>query len=610
MASVIADTFKVLIGLTPDEKTFNDVENKIKGLSNTLASLGKAGGFLYFVNTLNNITQKIVDATQATAKWAVEMERVAKKSGVSSQVMQRLQILEQQKGLQQGVIANGLQSIADKQAKARSGYGVDQGFFRAGIDVRQGTPAEIMQKFIDKFANAPLWKQRMASQQTGLDMSLLELKGADIRNIPSSMIFDEKQTAMLDAMNQKFGVLNSQWQKFKDKLVLLTMPLVEKLLDFANKHLEKLLKQLEDILNDQEAMKKIETVLKSTIARVGMLVLNFLPMLIGGLVTILQFLKKFTLISLLGKTIKNVGLITSNSIKGTIDLIGTVYKKLTPLVSFLSGKLLSGTKLVVGYAVKGLGWVAKALMMVGKRVLMLTAQILASPITWVVGGLTAIGAIIADLVSYAITGEAKISKGLLEFTQKYFPSISKWVEKIHTFMDEAGQGMMESWEALKVIFSELWNTIKGTYDYGKQLVEEFFANLEEKFGIFKKMQNAVENIKLGWGMVTGDTQKMLKEEEAKLIASQERLNSLMAKKRTKDALAYYDNLIRPENKRMSSGVSNEYKNNVTVNNTNNFSLDGSENPEKLSSAITQKLTGASFQKGLNTSGILFGNGGR
>lgn len=619
MASVIADTFKVLVGITPDEKSFNDVENKIKGLSNTLASLGKAGGFLYFANTLNNITQKIIDATQATSRWAVEMGRVAKKSGVSNEVMQRLQILEQQKGIQQGAIASGLQSIAEKQAKARKGFGVDMGFYRSGIDIRHGTPAEIMQKFIDKFAKAPLWKQLIASQETGLDMSLLELQGADIRNIPSSMVFNDEQNKQLTDINEKFGNFNAQWKIFKEKLLMFTLPLVDKFLTIMSKLLDAGLKFTEKIQKNEKLMQRINTVLTSIVALVGILVVHFLPMFLSSIASLLGFFLKIgglywlkmlgKIPAFLGKFPKGIALIVAKLIV-LKEKVWALYTGTTVFVKLLSGLWWMKIKNFLGVAVTGIGNIIKVLVLLGKRILILGAQILASPITWLIGSLTLIGAIIGDLITYALTGEAKISKGLLEFTQKYFPNISDWVKKIHEFMNDAGAGMMDIWGAVKVLFGELWKFLQGTYDYGVKLMNNFFDQLDQRFAIFSKMQNAVENISLGWGTVTGSTQKMLKEQEAKMLAEQERVNALVAKKRTNDALAYLGNLVSPANRRTAGQYQSTANNNMTVNNTNNFMLDGADNPDQLATLMTQKLAGVSFTNGLNRSGNLFNNGGR
>jgi hypothetical protein len=128
------------------------------------------------------------------------------------------------------------------------------------------------------------------------------------------------------------------------------------------------------------------------------------------------------------------------------------------------------------------------LLVIAKRILLISINILTSQITWVIGGLTLIGAIIGDLVSFCLTGEAKISKGLLEFTEKHFPGLVPWMKKIHNFMTEAGQGCKDVLEAGQILFDAAMDWIK-----------QFFDRFDERFKIVDKMKTILD----GWNYTFG-----------------------------------------------------------------------------------------------------------
>ena len=54
MASSFIDTFKVWLGIDLDKSSFQKLGEKINSFNTKLANLGKAGGFLYFVNKFTN----------------------------------------------------------------------------------------------------------------------------------------------------------------------------------------------------------------------------------------------------------------------------------------------------------------------------------------------------------------------------------------------------------------------------------------------------------------------------------------------------------------------------------------------------------------------------
>lgn len=621
MASSFIDTFKVWLGIDLDKASFQKLGEKINSFNTKLASLGKAGGFLYFVKKIDEVTQKIIDATEATSEWAVELERAAKKSGISTDVMQRLRILEQEQGLERGSISSALENINQIQARFAGGEGLDEGYLRAGIGIG-GTPAEVLQRIIDRAQGKSLKYQQLLSQRTGVDMSLFELYGKDISKIAPAQLFDDKQFANFKEMNKMFGSFNSKWQILKDKLVILTMPLVEKLLKLANQFLSKVLDQLDEILKDENAMKRINTILGSIVTVVGVLVLRFLPVLISGVSTLLGILVDISGIKLI-KNITNIGpdltkgiIKTGGALKTTGkgiaagakwfwkfleknfphvfgllktaekwgkgigkafsktgSFIGKIFSKIGTAIGFLSTKLFK----LLGWILSPLKKVGTLLLWISKGILKISLAILTSPITWLIGSLTLIGAIIGDLISYCLTGEAKISKGLLEFVNKHFPAFAPFFKSVHDFMSQAGKD-------IKVLFDMI----------------------DERFKIVEKMKTVLD----GWHYTFGGGKEELEAAQKAIDEKNARLQAELKRKQFNSNLNYMNQNLGTQFKIDRYRTNTWDKNNeVTVNNNNNFMLDNVDNPDEYANAVAKNLQNNSFKRGLNISGNVFGNVG-
>lgn len=621
MASSFIDTFKVWLGIDLDKASFQKLGEKINNFNSKLASLGKAGGFLYFVKKIDDVTQKIIDATEATSEWAVELERAAKKSGISTDVMQRLRILEQEQGLERGSIGSALEHINEIQAKFAGGEGLDEGFLRAGIGI-DGTPAEVLQKIIDRAQGKSLRYQQLLSQRTGVDMSLFELAGKDISKIAPAKLFSDEQFAKFKEMNKMFGSFNSKWQTLKNKLVLLTMPLVEKLLTLANKFLAKVLEQLDVILKDEEAMKRVNTILGSIVTVVGVLVLRFLPLLLSGIGTLFKILFNISGLAIF-KNITKIGPLATTGITKTGGLLKTTGKGIANgakwFFKFLEknfphvfgllktagkwgkaigkafsatggfiGKVFSkigkGIGYIAGKLVKLLGWLLKPLKMIGnlllwisKGILKISLAILTSPITWIITSVTLIGAIIGDLVSFCLTGEAKISKGLYEFINKHFPQFAPFFKSVHNFMTEAGKE-----------------------------VKALFDVIDARFKIVDKMKAVLD----GWHYTFGGGKEELEAQQKAIDEKNARLQAELKRKQFNNNLSYMNQSLGTQFKIDRYRTNTWDKNNeVTVNNNNNFMLDNVDNPDEYANAVSKSLQNNSFKRGLNVSGNIFGNVG-
>lgn len=621
MASSFIDTFKVWLGIDLDKASFQKLGEKINSFNTKLASLGKAGGFLYFVKKIDNITQRIIDATEATSNWAVELERAARRSGIDSGVLERLRIIEEEQGLEKGVIENALEHIQDVKATFAGGGGLDEGFLRSLISI-QGNPAEVLERIIEHAQGKSLLYQKLLSQRTGVDMSLFELYGKDISKIAESRTFTPQQKKDLIEMNKNFGAFNSKWRTLKDKLILLTMPLVEKLLTLANKFLTKVLEQLDGILKDEEAMKRVNTILGSIVTVVGVLVLRFLPLLLSGIGTLFKILFNISGLAIF-KNITKIGPLATKGITQTGGLlkttgkgiaagakwfwkfleknfphvfgllkeagkwgkaigkafsatggfIGKVFSKIGTAIAFISGKLVK----LLGWILKPLKMIGNLLLWISKGILKISLAILTSPITWIISSVTLIGAIIGDLISFCLTGEAKISKGLYEFINKHFPEFAPFFKSVHDFMTEAGK------------------EVKALFDY-----------LDERFKIIEYMKTVLE----GWHYEFGGG----KEEIAAATKAAEKRNQELQlelkKKQLNNNLNYMNQNLGTQFKIDKYRTNTWDRNNeITVNNTNNFSLDGIENPDEYANAVTKNLQNNSFKRGLNVSGNVFGNVG-
>ena len=592
MSSIVADTLKLLIGLKPDEASFQKVTERITGLSNKLATLGKAGGFLYFVKKLDDVTQKIIDATEATSRWSVEMQRLAKKAGVSSEVMQKLSILEEQKGLERGSISSILKHIAMVQSRTGHMRGLDEAFMRWGVNLK-GDPAQVFERMIDVAKRMSPSSQRLFAEETGFDLSLLELQGADIGNISKNMVFDPDQEKRFDEMNQKFGVFNSQWRTFKDKLVLLTMPLVDKLLELANTLLTKLLDQLDEILHDEEKMAMVQKILTSVVVIVGYIVLKLLPLLLSGLKLVLKLLTKifgFEMLKSGTKKAKEAEKVVKGFPK-LIEKISKAFKKidftnlsiklwgaLQRCKIFLTGFFSSFFKFVIGW---------------GGRILSGIAGAFSTVTGWLVAGFALLGALIIDGVTYFFTGEAKITRLLTGAVKKLFPGASKAMDMVVTIIENGIQDTIED-------LGEIKNWCLGAYEWVKTLVTDLWGFIKEKIA------NTWEDLKsLGsfFNFFDKDDEK-----ELKIKASEKGLTPQdMVENQKYNMMHALMPAVLPLKKYQSQGDTN---NNVTVNNTNNFVMDNLDNPDKYATAVTQHLADNAFTRGLNASAILYGNGGK
>ncbi len=622
MASGYIEKFTAWLGIDLDKASFQKLGEKINGFNKKLSSLGKAGGFLYFVNKIDNITQKIIDATEATSNWAVELERAARRSGIDSGVLERLRIIEEEQGLEQGVIENALEHIQDVKATFAGGGGLDEGFLRSLISI-QGDPAQVLERIIEHAQGKSLLYQKLLSQRTGVDMSLFELYGKDISKIAESRLFTPEQKKDLIEMNKNFGSFNSKWRTLKNKLILLTMPLVEKLLKLANTFLSKVLNQLDEILKDENAMNRINTILSSIVTVVGVLVLRFLPVLLSGIGTLFsilidisglgifknivklgpltikgitktggalkttgkgiaagakwfwKFLEKnfphvFGLLKEAGKWGKNIG----KAFSKTGGFIGKVFSKIGTAIGFLSGKLAK----LLGWLFTPLKKLISFLWIISKGILKISFAILTSPITWIIGSLTLIGAIIGDLISYCLTGEAKISKGLLEFVNKHFPAFAPFFKSVHDFMSQAGKD-----------------------------VKVLFDMIDERFKIVDKMKTVLD----GWHYTFGGGKEELEAAQKAIDEKNARLQAELKRKQFNDNLNYMNQNLGTQFKidRYRTNSWDKNSNEVTVNNNNNFMLDGVDNPDQYANAVSKNLQNNSFKRGLNVSGNVFGNVG-
>ena len=98
MAQTAGD-FLVKIGFLFDQSKLRQFTNTLEDWQNNIKGLVQAGGFVYFLNQIGNVTKKLIDATHATADWATQLERTARSAGVDSNVLERLRILEKENNL-------------------------------------------------------------------------------------------------------------------------------------------------------------------------------------------------------------------------------------------------------------------------------------------------------------------------------------------------------------------------------------------------------------------------------------------------------------------------------------------------------------------------------
>ena len=183
MAQTAGD-FLVKIGFLFDQNKLRQFTNTLEDWQNNIKGLVQAGGFVYFLNQIGNVTKRLIDATHATADWATQLERTSRSAGVDSNVLERLRILEKENNLSEGILENTIEAINQKQIRARTGQGYDEGFLRAGISM-QGSPTQVLERIIETGAKGSERYRKYLSDLLGVDQSIFELYGQDISKIES-----------------------------------------------------------------------------------------------------------------------------------------------------------------------------------------------------------------------------------------------------------------------------------------------------------------------------------------------------------------------------------------------------------------------------------------
>lgn len=592
MASTVIQDFLIAIGIDVDQNKLQKVLDKFGDFKDTLKTLATGTGLGLVIQQINKVTQSIVEATQATAEWATDLDRTAKKSGVTADVLQRLQLLEKEYNISEGTTESALQNIYEKQVRARTGQGYDEGFLRAGIGLG-GTPAEVLQRIIDMTRGKSEQYKQYIAMMTGIDRNLFELEGADISKIEPIKLINEEDQQKLKDVNKEFGKLNAGLQVLKQKFLIASLPLVEKLLEIANKYLKQVLEYLDEVRKDEELMNKIKNFLtsaKTILVTIGSIVL---PVIIKSLFIVGKFLLT-GIFSPLGKILKLVIAIgKAGAIMSWFSIFGKSKDVMNPKSISLFAKAFRGLGIIINTVTKGF--------------LKLTASILTSPITWLIAGISALAVILGDLINVAMGGEATITRWLEDTIGKKFPSIGKgikWLrENIEGFFESAKQfftGIYELCGGLKdlvlQILALLWNKFKS---YISDSVDYILQKYNAVKGIIKKLNP------FGSDEDKQAMDKKLAELEAKARAQKE----IEDKKRYEEIQPMVAKLMNPTVPQYIT-TPKATEQNLTINNTNNFEFDNVDDPAQVATQIKEQMYGRGLTSDINKASIVLANGGR
>jgi len=592
MASTVIQDFLIAIGIDVDQTKLQKVIDKFGDFKDTLATLATGTGLGLVLQQINKVTQSIVEATQATADWATDLDRTARKSGINADVLQRLRILEKERNLSEGTTESALQSIYEKQVRARTGQGYDEGFLRAGVGLG-GSPTEVLQRLIDMTrGKSEAYKQYIA-QMTGIDRDLFELQGADISKIESFKLVNDEDKQKLKDINKEFGKLGTGLEALKQKAIIAMLPLVQKLLDIANTYLADILKKIDEMRKDEELMKKINAILtnaKTILVTIGAVVI---PVIIKSLFIVGKFLLT-GILSPLGQILKLVFAIgKAGAIMSWFSIFGKSKDVMNPKNISLFAKAFRGLGLVINGVAKGF--------------LKLTASILTSPITWLVAGVSALAVILGDLINVALGGEATITRWLEDTVGKRFPSIGKGIK----WLRENIEGFFES---AKEFFTGIYELCGGLKDLVLQILgilwEKFKSYISDSVDYIVQKYNAVKGILKKLNPFSSDEEKEVMDKKiAELEAKAKAQKAIEDQKRFKDIQPMVAQLMNPSVQTYTT-PQRTTEQNLTINNTNNFEFDNMDDPAQVATQIKEQMYGRGLTSDINKASIVLANGGR
>ena len=593
MASTVIQDFLIAIGIDVDQTKLNKVLDKFGDFKDTLATLATGTGLGLVLQQVNKITQSIVEATQATSQWAIDLDRTARKTGINANVLQRLRMIEKERGIDEGTTESAIENIYSKQAQWRARGQYDEGFLRAsryGISLNKGDPAKVLADVIDKVSKLPEALQKQVMSDLSLDMSLLDLKGADISKIDSSFLISDEDKNKLKDINKEFGTLQNGLKAIKDKFIISMLPLVRELLETANKKIKEVIKKIEEIKKDKELMAKITRFLTNTKTILAVIGSIAIPVIVKSLMIIGKFLLT-GILSPLGSILKLVLAIgKAGAIASWFSIFGKAKDVMDPKKLSLFAKAFRGIGLAINVVAKGF--------------LKLTASILTNPITWLIAGVTSLAVILGDLLNVATGGEATTTRWLENVVGKYFPSVGKglkWLrENIEGFYDSA-----------KEFFGGLYDLCGGI----KDLILQILAELWKKFksyisdsvdyviNKYKEVKAFLKNLNpFGSKEEIGAIDKKILELEAKAKKKEDA-------KRFREIQPMVTQLMTPTIPQMMSkgGVS---ENNYTINSTNNFTIEDAKDPAQVATQVGNIFNKDILRRDLQKASLGYGNGGR
>ena len=607
------DNFVVKLGFIFDQNKLKKVTDTIEDWQQNLKGLVQTGGFIYFINKIGDVTQKLIDATRATADWATQLERTSRSAGVDSNVLERLRILEKENNLSEGILENTIEAINQKQIRARTGQGYDEGFLRAGIGLG-GTSTQVLERIIEAGAKGSERYRKYLSDLLGVDQSIFELYGQDISKIDSYLTTMKRDRKELEETNKLFGKIDTRVEALKKKLIILLLPVVQKILKFANEYLEKILKKVEEIQNDEEKMKKINSWLSKTVTILVLIGSLLIPAIIQSLLFISQFL----LSGIFGPIQKIFG------------LVKTLFVFINTKTALLTGKRLTvwivdyikNTKIAIAVtkawhaatALMGTGLknLAKVLTPLIAKVWAFLAPILIiiAKVVLITGAILTLSVIIGDLISVFTGGQATISRFLEDTIGKKFPTIGKWIKWLRENIEGAPQSLKDVWEAIKTIAGGLWDWIwektknlfsrlwKGTKSLIRDIVLYVMQQIEDLVASIPLMGKWIKDKQF-------DSMKSkleLEKQTEKMQAAQEELTKRQAEALMKWVVPVLEKKGIIKDSESKGGV-----NNTTVHNTNNFQIGEDKDKMEIAQAIGNFLTGATFKNGMDRASIQMGN---
>lgn len=611
MAQTAGD-FLVKIGFLFDQNKLRQFTNTLEDWQNNIKGLVQAGGFVYFLNQIGNVTKRLIDATHATADWATQLERTSRSAGVDSNVLERLRILEKENNLSEGILENTIEAINQKQIRARTGQGYDEGFLRAGISM-QGSPTQVLERIIETGAKGSERYRKYLSDLLGVDQSIFELYGQDISKIESYLATMKKDRKELEETNKLFGKLEVRFDAIKKKLIILLLPLIEKILKFANVYLEKLLKKIEEIQKNEELMKRINKWLDNTVVFLMIITGLLLPALISSLLTISKFLLSGIFLPILNIFSKIKDLYLFIKLKFAI-LTGKRFS--TWILDYIKHTKIAIAVTKAWHAVTGL--MGTGLKKLGAILTPLISKVWAflAPILIIIvkvvaitGAILALSVIIGDLMNVFAGGQATISRFLEDTLGKKFPKIGKWITWLRENIEGFPQSAKDLWEAIKTLAGGLWDWIwektknlfkklwNGTKSLIRDIVLYVMQQIEDLIGAIPLMGKWIKDKKFD----SMKAQLELEKQTEKMQAQQEELNRKQAEALMKWVVPVL------EKKGFIKDIESKRDNNTTVNNTNNFQIGEDKDKMEIAQAIGNFLTGATFKNGMDRASIQMGN---